>query len=138
MILNIVDFDTFNTTHLLASILKAININKVPKACNRPTTIFLSLKIDDDTPYNTLVERVNITTKKLFKEYSEIKDFTVIHNLYPHGSCIRGPLYDIGEFIKKIDSCDAVYMFEGWENNKECVIEYMIAMMYDKCILYEK
>lgn len=48
------------------------------------------------------------------------------------------PIYLLGKAIEKLAKADVIYMADGWENARGCVIEYEIAKKYGvKIINYD-
>jgi len=47
------------------------------------------------------------------------------------------PVYFLGESIKQMSKCDAVYFCEGWEDARGCIVEHGVAKAYGLKIMYE-
>lgn len=47
------------------------------------------------------------------------------------------PIFSLGESIKAMSYCDAVYFCKGWEKHRGCVIEHLCAIFYGLKTFYE-
>lgn len=43
----------------------------------------------------------------------------------------------LGNDIYHLLNCDYIFMGKGWENSKGCKLEYYVAILYNKKIIYE-
>ena len=50
---------------------------------------------------------------------------------------MRPPLYFLGEVLKIMSQCDAVYFCKGWEEARGCMVEHLAAELYGLEILHE-
>ena len=46
--------------------------------------------------------------------------------------------YYMGKDIEALLECDAIYLCEGWQNSKGCMVEFEVARIYGKEIMFEK
>lgn len=96
--------------------------------------VFISLGL-----HNKSEDEVKATLKKSVEDISSIigDDFIVVHNADCDGPENVGRLYYLGEAIKQMDRCDAIYFADGWKDHKGCRVEYQVAREYGIKIIKE-
>lgn len=117
---------------VIVKYLKSIEDN-APEENFVPQRIFISTGMSG---IEEEIVRKNIydTSELLRHKYQSVE---VVHNYDTIGTENDKNLYYLGEAIKKLDKCDTVYMCRGWENHRGCVVEYLVAILYNKVIIYE-
>lgn len=80
--------------------------------------------------------------EQIKKEFNIIKEkLSTFH--YVYDSLIidnehHDPLWYLSKSIEAMSHCSMVYFAKGWENNRGCRIEHMIAEEYRLGIMYEQ
>lgn len=64
------------------------------------------------------------------------KGYMVVNTLFTNDA--KGPLWFLGEALKAMSQCNAVYFCKGWENARGCKIEHEAAVEYGLHIMYEE
>jgi hypothetical protein len=93
--------------------------------------IYISLPISGHPIYSVMSRALSIK-EKLMDGYWAITPFDICSDLTQPYS------YFMGEDIKELLECDAVYFAKGWEKSRGCRLEHSAAEIYGKEILYEK
>lgn len=90
--------------------------------------IFVSMPMHDKTE-EQIKKQYDQSVEWIHKHVSENADIvsTVFDPVGPEGC---GRLWYLGRAIKKLDGCDAVYFYPGWDIAKGCRIEYTVAKEY--------
>ena len=72
---------------------------------------------------------ISAMKRELRRRYPD-KELIFVDNADCTGLDADGRLYYLGEAIKKMDKCDAVYFHSGYKNHKGCLIEEKICELY--------
>lgn len=79
------------------------------------------------------------TVKKLAEQYKkELQAKGYDDVITPFDACDeirKSYAYYMGEDIKALLECDAIYLVPGWHGSKGCAAEYEIAKVYNKTII---
>ena len=97
------------------------------------TKIFISLGMNG-VEESEVLKKISYVSESL-KRYGDVE---IVHNYDVQGNEDDGRLFYLGEAIKKLDKCDAIFMCNGWENHLGCLVEHYIAELYKIDIIYEK
>ena len=90
--------------------------------------VFLSLGMHGRTMEDTHKD-ISAMKRELRRWYPD-EELIFVDNADCTGSDADGRLYYLGEAIKKMDKCDAVYFHSGYKNHKGCLIEAKICELY--------
>lgn len=91
--------------------------------------VFLSLPMSGFTD-EEILENIKFFMQKYLHD-----DEIPIHNfMIPPKDC--GPLYCLGEAIKKMDNCDAIMLHPSWASARGCRIEKEVAEAYGLEVIY--
>lgn len=98
-------------------------------------------------PMGGKTEEQILDVKQKATEYLESQGHIVIDTLFngyefsdetlERNGIVSIPVYFLGESIKQMAKCDAVYFCDGWEKARGCLIEHGVAKAYGLKILYE-
>lgn len=90
--------------------------------------VFLSVGMHGRT-----MEEIHHDITKMKKELHRLypdKDLSFVDNADCVGVDDDGRLYYLGEAIKKMDRCDAVYFHSDYKKHKGCLIEEKVCELY--------
>lgn len=90
--------------------------------------VFLSLGMHGRT-MEDIHKDISTMKRELRRRYPD-KELIFVDNADCTGLDADGRLYYLGEAIKKMDKCDAVYFHSGYKNHKGCLIEEKICELY--------
>lgn len=91
--------------------------------------VYVSLPITG-FPLNIVKKRAKQYKKELQADgYEVITPFDVCNESN------RSYAHYMGEDIKALLECDAIYLASGWHGSKGCIAEYEVARVYDKTII---
>lgn len=90
--------------------------------------VFLSLGMHGRT-MEDIHKDISAMERELRRRYPD-KELIFVDNADCTGLDADGRLYYLGEAIKKMDKCDAVYFHSGYKNHKGCLIEEKICELY--------
>ena len=90
--------------------------------------VFLSLGMHGRTMED--IHKDISTMKRELRRWYPDKELIFVDNADCTGLDVDGRLYYLGEAIKKMDKCDAVYFHSGYKNRKGCLIEEKICELY--------
>lgn len=78
------------------------------------------------------------TVKKRAEQYKERLQADGYEVITPFDVCSepgRSYAHYMGEDIKALLECDAIYLAPGWHGSKGCTAEYEVAKIFDKTII---
>ena len=102
--------------------------------------ISLPIKIAEETVNKRFLESVNYINKiDSLKNYKVVGPIN-IHEFDEHG--ITKPrkhdyAWYMGQDIKLVLECDAIFMSKGWEKSEGCRCELAAAKIYNKEVIYQ-
>lgn len=96
------------------------------------------LKIMISQPMRGKTNEQIIQERKQIVKNLEKKGYKVIDSVLteePGKSYQNNGLYYLAKSIDLLAKCDAIYMMNGWEKARGCIIEYQCAKEYDMLML---
>lgn len=104
----------------------------VPPTPHSPK-IFISVPMRGRTD-EEIKKEIDKAREILIKKYPECE---IVDNFIKKPEGNDEALYCLGEAIKKLGNCDAVYFCDGWVKARGCLVERSVALAYDiECLYY--
>lgn len=98
--------------------------------------IFISVGMKGRTD-EEIQKDVNDAKEILEQYYARDFDLEIVDNFIEKPENETRRLYCLGEAIKTIGECDAVYFVEGWSNYNGCWVEHSVCDFYNIPVLYK-
>lgn len=98
--------------------------------------VFLSLGMSDKTNEQIKSDLKRMTEKVIdilstLNPEKEFEAFEICHNADFCPVNNDGPVYCLGEAIKKMDGCEIVFFYPDYSTHRGCLVEEMVAKLYN-------